>query len=57
MESSKTEQGSPEQPYMILIMHKTGNGYVEILIPAEALQDHLDHGDEISCVPPCQPPR
>jgi len=54
-ESSKTEHDSPEQAYMVWIMHKTGNGFVEILIPGEALQSHLDHGDEIACLPPCRP--
>ena len=41
----------------ILIMHNTGNGFIEIEISIDALESHLDHGDHISCLPPCQPPR
>ena len=56
---SFTLESSDDLPQgdMILIEHNTGNGFIEIEIPIEALPHHLAHGDHISCAPPCQPPR
>lgn len=41
----------------MLIMHNTGNGYIEIEISVDALQQHLDYGDKFiddggNCEPP-----
>ena len=57
IESSTIEEVSPKQGDKILIMHKTGNGFIEIEISNNALEYHLAHGDYISCDwPPCVPP-
>ena len=57
LESSTIEEIYPQQGDKILIMHNTGNGFIEIEISIDALESHLNHGDHISCAPPCQPPR
>jgi hypothetical protein len=47
LESSTIEEISPKEGDKILIMHNTGNGFVEIEISISALESHLDHGDSI----------
>ncbi len=36
----------------MLIMHNAGNGYIEIEISVDVLQQNLDHGDYGSSIPP-----
>lgn len=55
LESSTIEEISPKEGDKILIMHNTGNGFIEIEISIDALESHLNHGDHISCAPPCRP--
>jgi hypothetical protein len=57
LESSTIEENSPMQGDKILILHNTGNGFIEIEISIDALESHLAHGDYVDCLPPCQPPR
>jgi 6-phosphogluconate dehydrogenase len=59
LESSTIEEISPKEGDKILIMHNTGNGFVEIEISISALKAHLNHGDSIidgggggGCEPP-----
>ena len=53
LESSTNEL--PKQGDKILIMHYTENGFIEIEISIDALESHLNHGDHVSCLPPCRP--
>ena len=55
LKSSAIEEISPKQGDTILIMHNTGNDFIEIEISVEALESHLAHGDYIDCLPPCRP--
>jgi len=59
LESAMIEEISPKQGDKILIMHNTGNGFIEIEISIDALESHLDHGDLYidgggggGCIPP-----
>ena len=56
-ESATPSYDSPKEVDKMLIIHNTGNGYIEIEISVDALQQHLDHRDKFideggNCEPP-----
>ena len=39
----------------VTVLHRTGKGYVELVIPLKRLPSHLAHGDILPCDPNVPP--